>query len=160
MNQNIDFSKVTPIESMFGEDFEQAQELVALFEEAELYLSSFGWCDRIKRAYFGLGVSAFIGIFLFEIEPTDDSVARFHWVVSGDVPSACITTTDCPNPAFALRKYITQMKGWCNTVLDGYAEAPVFEVDTTGKVVGIGDLMDRISLLDKVILDQYRKELV
>lgn len=48
---------------MFGEDFEQTQELVALFEEAELYLSSFRWCDGIKKAYFGLGVSDFVGIF-------------------------------------------------------------------------------------------------
>ena len=137
MGQNIDFSKLTPIESMFGEDFEQTQELVALFEEAELYLSSFSWCERIKKAYFGLGVSAVIGIFLFEIEHSEESADSFHWVVSGDVPSACIAAADCPNPAFVLHKYVGELKNACRNQ----------------------NFSRTIALLDRVILNEYKDEL-
>lgn len=137
MNQNIDFSKLTPIEFMYGSDFEQTQELVALFEEAELYLSSFGWCERVKQAYFGLGVSAFIGIFLFEIEPSEENVDSFHWVVSGDVPSARFAAVDCANPALVLHRYVKEMKS----------------------CVPDQNLATTIALLDQVILNEYRNEL-
>lgn len=160
MSQNIDISKLTPIELMFGEDLEQTQELVALFEEAELYISSFVWCERIKAAYFGLGVSAFIGIFLFEIEPSEESAGRFHWVVSGDVPPACIATADCPNPALALHKYIGQKKDWCETVLNGASADPERSASVESAVEAAQELMKRISLLDTVVLNQYRDELV
>lgn len=157
MSQNIDFSKLTPIECMFGEDFEQTQELVALFEEAELYLSSFRWCDGIKKAYFGLGVSDFVGIFLFEIEPSEETVDRFHWVVAGDVPPACIASTDCANSVFALRQYIGEMRDWCNSVLSG--EDHGSPVNARVAADSARNLMKRITLLDTVILDQYRDEL-
>lgn len=107
----IDFSKLTPVELMFGEDFEQTQRLAALIEEAELYLNSFAWCGDVKKAYFGLGVSDFIGIFLFEVVPPAEERERYHWVVAGDVPPAHLAVTNCPDPAFALKGYIEEMKG-------------------------------------------------
>lgn len=91
---SIDFSKLTPIEDMFGGDFEETQQLTVLFEEAELYLSSFNWCQGIKSVYFGLGVSGIIGIFLFEILPSESSVDRYFWVVAGDTPPAHLPTVD------------------------------------------------------------------
>jgi hypothetical protein len=110
-DQAIDFSKLTPVEMIFGDDFEETQQLVALFEEAELYLNSFAWCQGVKNVYFGLGVSDFIGIFLFEVIPSEDERDRFHWVVAGDVPPACLAIANCPDPEFALKGYIEEMKG-------------------------------------------------
>lgn len=121
---------------MFGADFEQTQELVALFEEAELYLSSFRWCERVKQAYFGLGVSAFVGVFLFEIEPSEEGVDSFHWVVSGDVPPAHIAVADCPNPVVVLQKYVEEMKN----------RRPAHE------------LAAKVTLLDTEILNWYRDQ--
>jgi len=116
--QAIDFSKLTPIELMFGENFEEAQQLAALCEEAELYLASFGWCEGVKKAYFGLGISDFIGIFLFELMSSEDAQDKFLWVVAGDIPPACLATDNCPNPAVALHEYIEKMKDRCSTALD------------------------------------------
>lgn len=110
VNPSIDFSKLTPIEFMFGKDFEETQQLAALFEEAELYLSSFAWCRGVRKAYFGLGVADFIGIFLFELMPSEDSRDRFLWVVAGDVPPAYLAAESYPNSAFALQGYIQRMK--------------------------------------------------
>lgn len=159
LSQNIDFSKLTPIELMFGEDFEQTQEIAALFEEAELYLSSFHWCDRIKKAYFGLGVSDFVGIFLFEIEPSVDTAERFHWVVAGDVPPACIAGTECRNSAFALHQYIRAMKNWCNAELSKEPTASLLARGAKHATHSAHDLMSRITLLDSVILEQYKDDL-
>lgn len=159
MSHNIDFSKLTPIEFMFGGEFEQTQEIVALFEEAELYLSSFRWCDGIKKAYFGLGVSDFVGIFLFEIEPSEEAVERFHWVVAGDVPPACIAGTECRNSAFALHKYIGALRDWCNTELSKEPNASLPPPGVTSAADGVHTLLGRIKLLDTVILEQYRDDL-
>lgn len=111
---SIDFSKLTPIESMFGEDFEEAQQLTALFEEAQLYLCSFGWCKGIKRAYLGLGVSDFIGIFLFELIASEESQGKFLWVVSGDIPPAHFSAEGCPSSILALKEYVEQMTSRCD----------------------------------------------
>jgi hypothetical protein len=110
----IDFSKLTPVELMFGEDFEETQQLAALFEEAELYLNSFAWCAGVKKVYFGMGLSDFIGIFLFEVVPSADERERYHWVVAGDVPPAHLAIANCPDAAFALKGYIEEMKGKVN----------------------------------------------
>jgi hypothetical protein len=133
---------------MFGEDLEEAQQLTALCEEAELYLASFAWCDGIRNAYFGLGVSDFVGIFLFEILPSDASRGSFHWVVAGDIPPASLSVDRCSDSALALRLYIEEMKSWCQAVLE---ERPVGDprqfagdggqrarVDGTDGIPGIG----------------------
>lgn len=110
----IDFSKLTPVELMFGDDFEETQQLTALFEEAELYLNSFAWCAGVKKVYFGLGMSDFIGIFLFEVVPTANERGRYHWVIAGDVPPAHFAVENCPDPSFALKGYIEEIRGKVN----------------------------------------------
>lgn len=112
----IDFSKLTPVESMFGDDFEVAQQRTALFEEAELYLNSFAWCAGVKNVYFGLGMSDFIGIFLFELVSFADERDRYHWVVAGDVPPAHFTVANRPDPLIALKEYIEEIKGKVDAV--------------------------------------------
>ncbi len=136
----IDFSKLTPVETMFGEDFEQTQQLAALFEEAELYLSSFPWCEAVKNVYVGLAVSDFIGIFLFEVLASDESIGRFHWVVAGDTPPARLCAKSFPNAALALKAYIEEMT-------ERYGEAQE------------RDLMRRIGLLNSEVLNRYRGDL-
>lgn len=136
----IDFSKLTPVESMFGEDFEQTQQLTALFEEAELYLSSFAWCESVKNVYFGLAVSDFIGIFLFEVVSSDESMGRFHWVVAGDTPPARLCANSFPNASLALKAYIEEMTERCGKAQER-------------------DLMRRIRLLNSEVLGHYREEL-
>lgn len=145
----IDFSKLVPIELMFGEDIEETQQLVALFEEAELYLASFGWCAGVRKAYFGLGVSDFIGIFLFELTPNEGLRDRYLWVVSGDVPPAYLVTDDCPNSVHALQRYIQKMNDYC-------AKASAAGRVDAGQ---LRELMRRIALLDSEVLSHYKGDL-
>lgn len=140
LNLSIDFSKLTPIEHMFGDDHEETQQLAALFEEAELYLSSFGWCEGIKRVYFGLGVSDFIGIFLFEILPSEAHRERYLWVVAGDVPPAHLATDQCPDPICALSAYIDAMRKRCNAIENAH------------------ELTRKVTLLESVVLKHYNQE--
>lgn len=144
---------------MFGGDFEETQQLTVLFEEAELYLSSFHWCQGIKNAYFGLGVSDIIGIFLFEIFTSEESMGKFHWVVAGDVPPACVATVDCPNSAMALQSYIDEMTNWCRAVLAGGAVDCRIKVNASATAENARELLRRISFLDTEILSQYKEEL-
>lgn len=154
----IDFSKLTPISHMFGDDFEETQQLAALFEEAELYLSSFDWCEGVKQAYFGLGVSDFIGIFLFEFMPPARGTGNFLWVVAGDIPPAHLGIDHCPDPTLALDAYIGEMKNWCNAVLAGGAAACTFNVNLAATLENARDVLRRITLLDTVVLAHYKQE--
>jgi hypothetical protein len=139
---------------MFGGDFEETQQLAVLFEEAELYLSSFHWCEGIKNAYFGLGVSDIIGIFLFEILSSEESMDKFHWVVAGDVPPACFAAADCPNSALALHSYIDETKNWCRTVLAGGVVDCGPKVSASATAENARELLNRISFLDTEILSR------
>jgi hypothetical protein len=153
---NIDFSRLTPVGSMFGEDLEEAQQLTALCEEAELYLASFAWCDGIRNAYFGLGVSDFVGIFLFEILPSDASRGSFHWVVAGDIPPASLSVDRCSDSALALRLYIEEMKSWCQAVLEERPVGQAIHVNLPATVANARELMERMASLESVVLSNCR----
>jgi len=103
----------------------------------------------VKKVYFGLGVSDFIGVFLFEVVPSEDEQERYHWVVAGDVPPARLSMTDYPNLAVALKGYIQEMRERCSTAL----------TSGKGNAAHEHELMRRMQLVDREILSLYREEL-
>ena len=112
MRNNIDFSKVTLSNQMFGESDEETKLLKEYFDEAAEYLNFYDWHSGIKESYFGMGIGGIFSVFLFEINPTREDVDDYVWVVVGDIPPAYITCENAPNPATAIDGYIGAMSGW------------------------------------------------
>ena len=70
-------------------EVEEIRCVLNLSKDAENYLDSFDWCIKIKKSWYESECSSYdiIGVFLFEIEPIDETVDEFIWVIVGDLPS-------------------------------------------------------------------------
>ena len=66
-------------------EIEEIQSILGLYDEAKKYLESFDWCISTKKCWYDIdhGIYEKIGIFLFEIEPINDTVDDFIWVIVG-----------------------------------------------------------------------------
>jgi hypothetical protein len=157
--KQIDVSRLTPVDSMRGEDDRETREFQELHRKAEDFLGSFAWCGGIKTVRFGFGVSSIVAVFLFEIQPQRLHVDDLLWVVVGDIPSAYLVTDDAPNPAHALQAYFREMRRWVEAVRSGGAVSGLIPVDAPPTSANAEDLTVRLDFIQRNILERYRDEL-
>jgi len=154
----IDYSALSAIESMVGEDAEETSQLRALYERAVNYICSFHWHGKIEKIYFGLGVSDIVGVFLFELTPRSANVDKLLWVIIGDVPPAYLVTDDAPDAATALQVYIREMNRWVEAAKAGASIKEVIPVNAPPTIGNATDLERRLKFLEEEILPQYRSK--
>ncbi len=159
-NNNLDFNKVIPVETMSGEDGEETELLKSHMEEAESYLSRQRWCEEIKESYFGLGIGGVVAIFLFRIVPNDPQIDNYIWVIVGDVPPLYLTTEECPNPACALDGYIGAMEKWADAAIQQRSKDGLPPVEAPFTRENGQALKKRLKFLDREVLSQYKDDLV
>jgi len=152
MMTSIDYSELTDIELMTGEDDEETKELHAVYAKARTFIGSFKWCAGIKKAYFGLGAANVVAIFLFELIPVGESVDSLLWIVVGDIPPAYIVTDDAPNPESALAVYISLMRKWISAAKLGKSVKNLIPVDAPPTAENANDLERRLEFLEEEIL--------
>jgi hypothetical protein len=116
---NIDFSKLTTLDSMQGDSTQDTQLLKQMFQEASAFLHQFDWCLDISKAFFGFGIGGVVAVFLFNIKPSADEVDSWLWVIVGDLPPAYIVLDQSPTPEAALRNYVEEMRLWIEAVRTG-----------------------------------------
>lgn len=155
----VDFTKVTPVAEMQGDDDDETASLHSLAKEAANFLSSFTWCTAIKNQYLGIGVPGVIGVFLFEQQPSDPTVDRWLWVIVGDLPPAYITIEDAPNPACALDAYIGAVTEWVSAAKRGLPVDNLIPVNAPPTMKYAEMLESRLSFLDREILSYYAEDL-
>lgn len=159
MTANVDFSKVTPAPHLRGDSEEDTALLHGLLKEAEGYLCSFEWCQRIIDSYFGIGVGGVVAVFLFKIEPVGEGIDEWIWAVVGDLPPAYITIDEAPNPACALDGYIGAMQEWVEAVEHGLTVTELIPVNVPPTKENAARLKTRLEFLDKKILSEYARDL-
>jgi hypothetical protein len=107
---SIDLSRFPLAENLRGETPSETQELQNSFAEAKNYIQSFKWCEGIRESYFGGGVGGIVGLFLFNILPSEPEVDEWVWVVVGDLPPAYLLGRDSPTASEALEDHISHRK--------------------------------------------------
>ena len=157
--KKIDYSKLTAIDAMVGEDDEETDQLRALYENAKVFIESFKWYGKIRNVYFGLGVADVIGVFLFELAPVSEDVDRFLWVIIGDVPPAYIVIDNAPNPACALKIYVAEMNGWADAVNAGKSIDQNIPVSGAPTKKNAASLKKRLAFIEREILQYYKGDL-
>jgi hypothetical protein len=155
--KQFDVSRLTPVDSMRGEDDSETRDFQRLHRKAEDFLGSFAWCCGIKAARFGFGVSNIVAVFLFEIHPLRPDVDDLLWVVVGDIPPAYLVTDDAPDPAAALGAYIREMRRWVEAVRSGTAVTDLIPVNAPPTSGNAEDLAIRLDFIEREILDRYRE---
>lgn len=104
-----------------------------MLARARSYLSSFRWCRAIRECYVGeIAVGAVVLVVLFRIEPTDEDVDEWLWVVVGDLPPAYLVTDQAPDAPAALARYAEEMDRWVSAVRAGEPADDLIPVQTAG----------------------------
>ncbi|MGC2694610.1 MAG: hypothetical protein WA738_02355 [Candidatus Angelobacter sp.] len=152
MAEEMDFSRLTPIEKISGEDEKDTSLLRGMAGEAKQYLLSFSWCKAIQKGWFGWGVGGIAAVFLFEIDPATPNVDRNLWVVAGDLPPAYMVTDELPTPLDALRTYVDLMEEWVDAVREGKSTAECIPVNTAATRENADALEARLRFLKQKFL--------
>ncbi len=142
MDERVDFSSLTPIRDMKGEDSKDSSLLKIMAKEAWQYMLSFDWCREIQAGWFGLGVGGVCAVFLFEILPATANIDTWLWVVVGDLPSAYLVIDECPTPIKALDTYLELMQEWVNAVKEGSSTEDCIPVNVSATAEN-ADLLER-----------------
>ena len=139
---------------------EEEQEVKEIYDEAKNFIEFYDWCGEITEVYVGMLYLGIVGVFLFKIIPTRKDVDEWVWVIVGDLPSAYITTEDCPNPATALDGYIGAMLEWVEAAGKGDSVANLIPVNVPATKENSEMLKTRLSFLDDNILINFQHDLV
>lgn len=138
---------VSSTERMAESDSSEQRLLEELLREAESYLSSFKWCGSLREEYFGLGVGAVVGVFLFRIENLVAPEDEWLWVVVGDIPPAYLVVDDNTNPLLALVTYIELMEEWVEAAEHGRPVGELIPVNVAPTIANAAMLRSRLEFL-------------
>lgn len=101
-------------------EIEELKAILKLHDNAKSYLGSFKWCISVNHGWYDPEFSIYekIGVFLFEIEPIDESVSKLIWVIIGDLPTVYLDE-GIKTSKEALELYCELMSEWVNNVSEG-----------------------------------------
>ena len=152
----IDFSKLSAENEIKGEDEQETQEIIRLFENAKKYITSFAWCPEIINSYMGIGIGGVVGVFLFKFSEKINNTDDYLWVIEGDLPSAYLVVDNAPDAVTALEIYLKIMEDWAMAILKGKSTDNCFPVDAPPDKKHAKMLIKRLRLLRKEIIPNYK----
>ncbi|MEX2551760.1 MAG: hypothetical protein WD627_01990 [Actinomycetota bacterium] len=148
------FSKLTPIESMEGDDPDDTRLLQEMATEAKEFLLGFPWVTQIVDIYASeVAVGGIVAVFLFRIIPASSEIDEWLWVVVGDLPPAYLVADSAPDGESALRNYVDEMSAWANAVSEGRETDALIPVNVAPTVDNAVRLLDRLDYISTEILD-------
>lgn len=151
---------MTPIKDLHQVTDEDVDWLRDRSVEAETFLLSHKWCDRIVNGWFDRSWPGLLAVFFFELVPTEGSFAdKRVWVIVGDVPPAYIDISQCPNGACAIDGYVGAMREWARHVKEGKSVENDIPVNAPATLKYARMLERRLKFMDREIFPQYKDEL-
>ena len=156
-NAGIQVKGVVPLDQMVGGDDEDTKLLQVMASGAQNYVRSFPWCKRIREVYFGDGYGGVAAVFLFQIEPSQEDVDEWLWVISCDVSPAYLVTDACKTPSQALEGYIDEVSKWIQLAKEGRSSNEVMTVYMPATPENAADVEKRVKILREVIVPAFRE---
>lgn len=134
-------------------EIEEIQAILSLYYDAKNYIEDFDWCVLTKKCWYDKdhGIYEKIGIFLFEIEPIDDTVDDFIWVIVGDLPSVYLDKSVTTGEE-ALKTYCELMQEWADNVKSGKSLDECYPVPVDPTIENADLLSSRISFIQRELL--------
>src|SRR3954452_19982119 len=116
---DVPVADVVPVNAIIGEDQEDTTLLRKMADEADTYIRSFSWCQRVLRSFFAGGVGGIFALFLFNVDPARSEINRWVWIIVGDIPSPYLPLEDAKSPAEVFSTYIQGMIKWVQLARQG-----------------------------------------
>ena len=134
-------------------EIEEIQSILSLYKEAKNYIEDFNWCVSTKKCWYDKdhGIYEKIGIFLFEIEPLNDTVDDFIWVIVGDLPSVYLDKSVMTGHE-ALETYCELMQEWVDNVKNEKSLDECYPVSIDPTIENADLLNTRISFIRRELL--------
>jgi len=136
-------------------DIEELQAILGLYDKAKQYLEGFDWCVATKKCWYdkNLGIYEKIGVFLFEIEPSNDNVDDFIWVIVGDLPSVYLDKSITTGKE-ALERYCELMQEWADNIKSEKSLEECYPIPVDATIENAGLLSSRVSFIRRELLMQ------
>ena len=134
-------------------EIEEIQAILSLYYEAKNYIEDFDWCVSTKKCWYDkdFGIYEKIGIFLFEIEPLNDNVDDFIWVIVGDLPSVYLDKSITTGQE-ALEQYCELMQEWADNVKSEKSLEECYPVPVDPTIENAELLNSRIAFVKRELL--------
>lgn len=133
------------------------EEVISLSREAQRYLISFTWCDKILNGWLVKDWGYMLCVFYFEIKPTNGSGAdNYVWIVVGDIPPAYIDIESANNELEALEIYIDLMEEWIDHVKQGKSVKNCFPINVEPTIKYADMLLNRIKIIKSDFITELR----
>lgn len=141
----INFDQLTDIKEM--------QAILSLYYDAKNYMEDFDWCVLTKKCWYDkdFGIYEKIGIFLFEIEPLNEDIDEFIWVIVGDLPSVYLDKSITTGQE-ALEQYCELMQEWADNVKGGKSLEECYLIPVDPTIENAELLCSRIAFLRRELL--------
>jgi hypothetical protein len=97
------------------------------------------------------GIYEKVGVFLFEIEPLNENVDDFIWVIVGDLPSVYLDKSITTGHD-ALKTYCELMQEWADNVKDGRSLDECYPVPVDPTIENAELLIRRIGFIRRELL--------
>ena len=134
-------------------EIEEIKSIIELYDEAKQYLENFDWCASVKKGWFDEDFRVYdkIGVFLFEIEPLNDSIDDFIWVIVGDLPSVYLDKS-VKSGHEALEVYCDLMQDWVDNIRGGKDVTECYPIPADPNLENAELLNNRISFIRRELL--------
>ena len=144
---------MTEIKTETLTEIEEIQTILSLYYNAKNYMEDFDWCVSIKKCWYDkdFGIYVKIGIFLFEIEPLNEDIDDFIWVIVGDLPSVYLDKSITTGQE-ALEQYCKLMQEWVDNVKAGKSLEECYPVPVDPTIENAELLSSRISFVRRELL--------
>ncbi len=139
----IDLERLTEID--------EYKAILELSDKATEFLEDQNWCVKTIRIWYDFGIYDKIGVFLFQIEPLNDTVDEFIWVIVGDLPTVYLDQSVLTGQE-ALRTYCELMTDWSENILNGKSVADCYPVNTSATIKNAELLKSRIKFIKRELL--------
>ena len=85
---------VEAIGAITWSDPEDGELFVTMVVDATEFIVGQRWCGVLVDLYVGVAVPGVVAVFLARIEPSEQGVDEWLWLVVGDVPAAYLVTDE------------------------------------------------------------------
>ena len=147
MSSKINLEQLTEITEL--------ESILDLYQSAATYLVSFEWCKSIINGWYDFGIHEKLGVFLFEIEPDNDSVDSFIWIIAGDIPTVYLDSS-VQTGIEALEIYADLMDDWANAIINGKALDECYPVDAESTIDNAKLLLSRTKFIRNEVIPNFK----
>lgn len=122
-------------------------EVRELAREAQAFVESFSWCERVTACRLAFAIAGVVGIFRVDFVAAGAGADPTVWVVVGDLPPAYLGFEEGDSWQDALAGYVDEMQGWVDAVRTGGSFDEVIPVDAPRTAANADALASRLGFL-------------